>query len=152
MVHETHIPHSLRLTIFFLRLALGVNFFYVGWTLLFNHGLVDILRARSLGWLYNWLATPMPFGGVPAAVFAWILLVVGILLIIGLFTRLASLVSVVLIILSLLTAINISAFNLTQLVNDEIIALFGLFVLIFGRAGTYLGFDKFVKWSRKHKE
>ena|SRR5581483_4686340 len=149
---ETRIPHSLRLPIFFLRVALGVNFFYVGWTSLFNHGLVDTLRARSLGWLYSWLAAPTPFAGVPSSVFAWILLIVGIVLIIGLFTRLASLIAIALIILSLLTAINFSAFNPTQLVNDEIIALFGLFVLIFSKAGTYLSIDKFIKWSRRHHE
>jgi uncharacterized membrane protein YphA (DoxX/SURF4 family) len=134
--------HSLRLSLLLLRLAIGLSFFYLGWTILFNRSLAFSLGSRSLPGLSSWLASsPSPIAAIPASVFAWTLLVVGILIIIGLFTRLASLIGIVIVLASLLPAINFTAFNPVQLVNDEVIVLFALLVLIFGKAGHYLGVD-----------
>jgi uncharacterized membrane protein YphA (DoxX/SURF4 family) len=149
---ETRIPHSLRLPIFFLRLALGLNFFYVGWSVLFNQGLTEMLRGRSFGWLYAWLAHPTPVASIPSALFSWILLILGLMLIIGLFTRLASVLILVIVFASLISAITFTKFDPTQFVNDGIIVLIGLFIILFGKAGTYLGIDKFLHWSRRHHE
>lgn len=133
--------HSLRLSILLLRLAIGLSFFYLGWTVLFDQTLAPSLGARSLTGLSSWLAAPSPIASIPSSVFAWAFLVIGALIIIGLFTRLASFVAIAIVLLSLLPAINFTAFNPTQLVNDEVIVLFALFVLIFGKAGHYLGVD-----------
>jgi uncharacterized membrane protein YphA (DoxX/SURF4 family) len=147
--------HSLRLSIFFLRIALGLNFVYLGWTALFDHPLGTDLRSHAMNPLYGWLAatpaTGASFAWLPQ-VAAWAFLVVGILLILGLFTRLASLVAIVLILISYLPTISFASFNVAQLVNDELILFFCLLVLIFGRAGHYLGVDKFLRWSKKRKE
>jgi uncharacterized membrane protein YphA (DoxX/SURF4 family) len=133
--------HSLRLSILLLRLALGLSFFYLGWTALFDPTLSEALGSRSLPGLSSWLAAPSPIAAIPSAVFAWALLVVGVLIVIGLFTRLASFVGIIIVLASLLPAINLTAFNAAQLVNDEVVVLFALFVLIFGKAGHYLGVD-----------
>ncbi len=133
--------HSLRLTILLLRIALGLSFFYLGWIALFNHSLAQSLGTRSLSGLSAWLTKPSPIASIPSSIFAWALLVVGVLIIIGLFTRIASFVAIVILLASLLPGINFTAFNPVQLVNDEVVALFALLVLIFGKAGHYLGVD-----------
>jgi uncharacterized membrane protein YphA (DoxX/SURF4 family) len=153
MAHETRIPHSLRLAIFFLRLVLGVNFFYLGWTTLFNRSLAASLHGQTLSNLYAWLARATPIASIPSAVFAWIFLIIGACVILGLFTRLASIVAIALILASWLPTISFSSFNPAQLVNGELIALFSFFILIFGKAGNYFGLDNMLHISmRKKKE
>ena len=150
IIGETRIPHSLRLAAFFLRVALGLDFFYLGWSSLFNHPLAVKLGVRSAGGMYLWLASPAPFAGVPTEVFAWIFLIVGVLLAIGLFTRLAAIVAGVLVVVSWLPGVSFAAWNPVPFVNDDIVIFFSLIIIILTRAGTYIGIDKFVHWSRKH--
>jgi uncharacterized membrane protein YphA (DoxX/SURF4 family) len=145
------LPHPLRLSIFFLRIAIGLNFIYLGWTALFDRPLATNLSGHSLNSLYGWLSSPNSLSWLPTAA-AWAFLVIGVCLVLGLFTRLASLLGIVLVLASYLPTISFSQFNTAQLVNDELIIFFCLLILIFGRAGTYLGIDKFLRWSRRHKE
>jgi uncharacterized membrane protein YphA (DoxX/SURF4 family) len=134
--------HSLRLSILLLRLALGLSFFYLGWTVLFDRALAGSLGSRSLPGLSGWLAAaPSPIASIPSSVFAWVMLVVGVLIVVGFLTRIASFAAIAIVLASLLPSINFTAFNPTQLVNDEVIVLFALLVLIFGKAGHYLGVD-----------
>lgn len=51
--HGSKLPHHLRLVIFFLRVALGLDFFYLGWSALFNASLVPELKQQSLSQLYH---------------------------------------------------------------------------------------------------
>lgn len=149
---EHRIPHTLRLAIFFLRLAIGLDFFYLGWSFLFNQSLIFALRPQSMGGLYNWLALRTPVASVPDTVFAWIFLIAGILIAIGLFTRLSAIVAAALLLTSLLPGINFAAWNPVQFVNDEIVVFFALVVLVLAHAGTYLGLDKFIHWSRRRQK
>jgi uncharacterized membrane protein YphA (DoxX/SURF4 family) len=136
-----------------MRLALGLSFFYLGWSAVFDHTLGITLRTNSLPSLYAWLSSSAaPFAGVPATGFAWAFLVLGACITLGLFTRFASLLMVVLILAALLPAINFAHFSPGQFVNDEVIALFALMVLIFSKAGTYFGADKLVRRARRKKE
>lgn len=146
------LPHSLRLSIFFLRVAIGLNFVYLGWTALFDHPLGTDLRGHAMNSLYGWLATPNTTATWLPQVAAWAFLIVGVMLILGLFTRLSSLVAIVLVLASYLPTISFASFNVAQLVNDELILFFCLLVLIFGKAGQYAGVDKFLRWSKRHKE
>lgn len=145
------LPHSLRLSILFLRIALGLNFIYLGWTALFDHPLATGLSGHSLNSLYGWLSSPSSLTWLPMAA-AWAFLVIGACLVLGLFTRLASLIGIILVLASYLPTISFAQFNIAQLVNDELIVFFCLLVLIFGKAGTYIGIDKFLRWSKRHKE
>lgn len=149
--NDGHIPHSLRLSIFFLRIALGLNFVYLGWTALFDHVLEFNLRGHALNSLYGWLSGPSSISWLPQ-VAAWAFLIVGICLIIGLFTRIAALVAIIIVLASYLPTISFASFNVAQLINDELIIFFCLLVLVFGKAGQYLGVDKFLRWSKRHKE
>lgn len=149
MSHESRLPHSLRLVVFLLRVALGLNFFYVGFTSLFNPALGIQVREHSLASLYDWLGSP---GMTNWAQFvAWIFLIVGVCLMIGLFTRLISLVGIILVIMSYAPT-TLSHLAVFQIVNDELIVLISLMILIFAKAGTYLGMDTFMRFSLRHKK
>lgn len=157
--NDGRLPHSLRIAIFFLRIAIGLNLFYLGWSELFDRALAIDLRVRSIGGLYNWFggagaagggaATGVPFAGVPATVFAWIFLIVGIFIIIGLFTRLSSIIAAVLVVLSWLPGVTFAGWHPAQFVNDELVIFFALVVLVLAHAGTYIGIDKFIRWRKR---
>jgi uncharacterized membrane protein YphA (DoxX/SURF4 family) len=144
-------PHSLRLAIFFLRITVGLSFFYLGWTALFNHPLSLSLQGRSVSGLYAWLATPTPIAAIPSAVFAWIFLVAGVCITIGLFTRVTSIIAGILVLASWLPAVSFTSINPAQFINDEAVMLFALVVLIFGRAGHYLGLDTVTRFWKRRK-
>ena len=153
MTHDSRIPHSLRLAILFLRLVLGLNFFYLGWTTLFNRSLAAQLHQQTLSGLYGWLARTTPIASIPSMVFAWLFMIIGILVIIGLFTRLAATLAIILILASWLPTVSFSNFNPQQFINSDLIALFSFLVLFFGKAGHYFGCDTFMHISmRKKKE
>jgi thiosulfate dehydrogenase [quinone] large subunit len=138
------LPHSLRVIILLLRLALGLNFFYLGFSAIFNPLLGSQIRAQSFGNLYSWLAaTPAPGDWVhPLA--QWAFLIIGICLMLGLLTRLASIAGIVLTLLSYLPTISYSALSVSQFINDEVIVVICLLIIIFSNAGVYVGLDNFI--------
>jgi len=139
------LPHSLRAIILLLRVALGLDFFYLGFSVLFNPLLGTQIRAKSLGDLYSWLAAnPVPAGDWVHPFAQWAFLIIGICLMAGLLTRLASIAGIVLALLSYLPTVSYSAISVTQFINDEVIVVICLLILIFANAGTYLGLDNFI--------
>lgn len=148
---DTRIPHHLRLIIFFLRLALGLDFFYLGWSALFNAALMPELKQQSFGQLYHWVSAS------PAATFAWLhpyaawlFLVIGACLILGLITTLAAIAGLALTILAYFPSISIANITLLQFINDGVVVVLCLLILIFSRAGKYLGVDSLLR-LRKNK-
>ncbi len=134
------VPHSLRMAILLLRIALGLNFFYFGFAVLFNPELSRAFRAESFNNLYSWLATPVSTGWVhPFA--QWAFLIVGACLILGLAVRLASAVGIAVLLLSFLPNLSYAALSVEQFVNDEVIAILCLLILFLANAGTYVGLD-----------
>ena len=149
-LHPTRIPHSLRLIIALLRIALGLNFFYLAFNYIVNSAFRDgLAQAGAMGNLYAWLNAPEHAGFVNI-ISKWALLVVGIGLTIGFATRLLSLIALVLIALAYLASPH--AWNMSQLVNDSLITILCLGILIFSRAGSYLGLDKFFHFSLFRKK
>jgi uncharacterized membrane protein YphA (DoxX/SURF4 family) len=146
------LPHSLRIIIFFLRLSLGLNFFYLGFSTLFNPPLMQQLRERSLGALYDWLG-PGGNAGSLATFFGWAFVVIGICLVIGLFTRFAAIAGILLVLFSYLPTFLGTTLAASQFINDQVIVVLCLLVLIFSNAGGYLGVDTFIHihLSSKHK-
>lgn len=138
------LPHSLRAIIFLLRVALGLNFFYLGFSALFNPTLGTEIRARSFGNLYAWLAAPGTPGGWVQPFAQWAFLIIGICLMLGLLTRLTSVAGIVLTLFSYLPTVSYSALSVSQFINDEVIVVICLLILIFSSAGTYLGLDNFI--------
>jgi uncharacterized membrane protein YphA (DoxX/SURF4 family) len=137
------LPHSLRLVIFLLRLVLGLNFFYLGFTNLFSHPLEQTFGQRSLTDLYAWIAASTNAGYL-GTLFAWMFLIIGVCLLIGLLTRLMSTIGFILILASYFPGITSSALTASQFVSDGVIVAICLLVLIFSNAGAYLGVDKFI--------
>jgi thiosulfate dehydrogenase [quinone] large subunit len=145
------LPHSLRVTVFLLRLALGLNFFFLGFSALFDSTLGGQIRARSFGNIYSWLAAPIAQGAWIQPVAQWAFVVIGVLLVLGLLTRLASIAGIVLVLLSYLPTLSYTALNFSQFINDEVIVVICLLILIFASAGKYLGLDSFIRIGGKKK-
>jgi uncharacterized membrane protein YphA (DoxX/SURF4 family) len=140
---HTKLPHILRLIILFLRVALGLSFFYLGFTSLFNPQLGLVLQGRSLSGVYAWV-NGMPSGGWLHPFVQWAFLVIGACLVAGLATRLAALLAVVLILEGYLPSISYTLSNVIQFVNDELVVILASLVLIAARAGEYIGLDAFI--------
>lgn len=152
---HSKIPHALRFIILLLRISLGLSFFYLGFTSLFNSQLGLVLQERSVPGLYNWLgslsaATSMtwlhPFA-------QWAFLVIGAFLILGLLTRISSFAAIILLLASYLPGLtmNYSLSNIAPFINDELIIIICLFLLIAAKAGRYIGLDAFFHFSLRKK-
>ncbi len=152
MTNSSRTPHSLRFIIFLLRLALGLNFFYLGFSTLFNAPLGRQLRERSLSGFYSWLSAPAS-AGLFHLFFEWAFLVIGGCLLLGLFTRFISVAGIILTLVSYLPNFNYAALNVSQFINDKVLIIICLLILLFANAGTYLGIDKFIHihFSSQHK-
>lgn len=157
MKNGSKLPHSLRLAIFFLRLTIGLNFFYLGFAMLFNNALGRALGSRSLTSIYQWLSVVAP--GTATAdqlqiFFQWAFLIIGACLIVGLFVRITSIIGIGLTLVGYLPTINLGTLGASQFINDEIIVIACLLVLAVANAGTYLGIDNFmhIHFGSKHKK
>ena len=152
---HTKIPHTLRLIILLLRVSLGLSFFYLGFTSLFNPQLGLVLQGRSVPGLYNWL------GSLSAAAamtwlhpFAqWAFMIIGALLVLGFLTRVSSFIAIMLLLASYLPGLNInySLSSVAQFINDELIIIVCLLLLIAAKAGQYVGLDAFFHFSVRKK-
>jgi len=155
---HSKLPHALRLVILLLRISLGLSFFYLGFTSLFNPQLGLVLQGRSVPGLYNWLGSLSAEAAMtwlhPFA--QWAFLIIGICLILGFLTRLSSFAAIVLLLASYLPGLNVnySISSIAQFINDELIIIVCLLLLIAAKAGRYLGFDAFFHFSfrKKNKE
>ena len=145
------LPHSLRVIILFLRLALGLNFFYLGFSSLFSPALGKTVRAHSFGDLYSWLATPASSGNWIQPIAQWAFLIIGVCLVLGLLTRIASIAGIVFALLSYLPTVTFAAFNAAQFISDEVIVVICLLIIIFANAGAYLGLDNFIHFHSPKK-
>ncbi len=146
------LPHHLRIIIFFLRLALGLNFLYLGIAALFNAAIMQNLHGQSFTGLYSWLT-----GGMATSpwqtFFAWAFLVIGGCLILGLMTRLIAILGGILVVMSYLPAFRTTA-AMYALANIDVITILCLLIILFSNAGAYLGLDVFIHihLPGKHKK
>ncbi|HEY5221231.1 MAG TPA: DoxX family membrane protein [Candidatus Paceibacterota bacterium] len=148
------LPHSLRVIILLLRVALGLNFFYLGFSALFSPAIGKDIRAHSFGDLYSWLATPAVAGSQTAWIYPiaqWAFLIIGICLVLGLLTRVASIAGIILALVSYLPTISFATINVAQFVSDEVILVICLLIIIFSNAGAYLGLDNFIHFHSPKK-
>ncbi|MGB7957544.1 MAG: TQO small subunit DoxD [Minisyncoccia bacterium] len=145
----------LRIAIFLLRLTLGLNFLYLGFSTLFNRSLGRELGNRSLTSFYQWFSSTAAgtTTGQLQTFFQWAFLIVGACLILGLMIRFVSIVAIALTLAGFLPTLNLASLAASQFINDEIIVIACLLVLIAANAGTYLGVDSFmhIHFTPKHK-
>jgi uncharacterized membrane protein YphA (DoxX/SURF4 family) len=139
----TKLPHTLRLTIFFLRLALGLDFLYLGINTLFEPTMRNEFSSRSLADLYGWLAA-VPATNPMQTVFAWAFLIVGIALILGLMTRLASVAGIALGVASLIPNLTLANLAPARFVGDNVIVILCFCIIFIARAGEYFGLDRLI--------
>ncbi len=151
MMNGSKVPHSLRVVILFLRVAVGISLFYVGFATLFHPGLVRELRAHSITDLYTWLGNPA--NGSIGFFVAWGLIVVGACLVIGLAARLASLAGIGITVAAYLAATT-GASGFTVLANNDLLLIISLAIIFVSDAGSYLGLDMFIHihFSSKHNK
>lgn len=151
-MNGSRLPHSLRLIILLLRVALGLNFFFLGWSSLFDRSLVGALGGRSLPSLYAWMGTSAD-SVVLQTVSAWVFLAIGACLIVGLITRLASILGIVFTLASFIPTITPPALDPAKFANSAVLVIICLLIIIFSNAGEYLGLDMLihVHLAGKHK-
>jgi thiosulfate dehydrogenase [quinone] large subunit len=151
--NNSKIPHALRFAIFLLRLALGLDFLYLGLGTVYEPAWPSEFRSRSLGDLYLWLGNVSNAASLQT-VFAWAFLIVGACLILGFGTRLASIAGIVVVGASFIPNLSYTTLNVSQFVSDGIIAGLCLLVLCLANAGTYLGLDQFIHFhvGKRHTE
>ena len=144
------LPHTLRVIILMLRVALGLNFFYLGLGALFDPGVGSEVRAHSFSDLYAWLSAPAGGGWVhPFA--QWAFLIIGICLVLGLLTRVVSIAGVILTLLSYLPTVSYTTLSLSQFISDEVLVVICLLIIIVSGAGTYIGLDSFIHFHAPAK-
>lgn len=119
---SSKIPHSLRIVILLLRVALGLNFFYAI--------------------AFNKLQTPIE----------WTFFLIGAFLVLGLLTRIASIIAIALLVWNYLPTINYSVLNIAHFVDSQVITMICLLILIFANAGKYIGLDMFIHIRRPGKD
>lgn len=157
MTNGTKIPHTLRFVILLLRAVIGINFFYLGWSALFDHALGSTFQARSFGDLYAWLtagaAAGAGAGGSLQTFFAWAFLVIGACVAIGFLTRTMAVAGIALTLASFLPTFSYSPLTAFEFANGEVVLMLCLLILIFANAGVYFGIDTFYHFhfARPHK-
>lgn len=151
--HGSKLPHHLRLVLFLLRVALGLDFFYLGWSALFNASLISQLKQQSLSQLYHWVSVPPNIIGTAAIVWlhpfaAWAFLIIGVCLVFGFLTNVAAIAGIALTIIGYFPAISLANITILQFINDGVIVVLALLAIIFARAGKYLGIDGALHWRK----
>ena len=82
----------------------------------------------------------------------WAFLIIGICLVLGLLTRLASIAGIVLALVSYLPTVSFAAFNVAQFISDEVIVVICLLIIIFANAGAYSGCDNFIHIPQRRRK
>ncbi|MDE2018952.1 MAG: DoxX family membrane protein [Patescibacteria group bacterium] len=146
----TKLPHHLRFLVFLLRVALGLDFFYLGWSTLWNGSLVPELEKQSFGQLYRFMDTSNAAATAWLHPFSsWAFLLAGICLAVGFLTTLASAAGIALTVIGYLPVVHYANLTLAQFINDGVILILCLLIIIFAKAGQYLGLDAFFHFSRR---
>ncbi len=141
---SSRLPHALRFVVFLLRLAIGLDFFYLGLSTVFDPGIRRSFAGRSLGDLYSWLANVSNANSLQT-MFAWAFLIIGACLILGFATRIATVIGVGLTGASFWPIANVMNIRTTTFVSDGIIVILCLIILFIANAGSYLGIDQFFR-------
>jgi len=138
--------HKGAIALVLLRLALGWLFFYAGWSKITNpdwSAVGYLTNANTFPDFFAKLAQPEVLPLVNT-LNEWGLLLIGVALLLGLFTRAAAFAGVVLMVLYYLPVLNFPHVAHGYLIDDHIIYIAALFVLIAQNAGKHFGLDKYL--------
>jgi thiosulfate dehydrogenase [quinone] large subunit len=138
---------SEQISIFLLRIALGWMFFYAGITKVLDpqwSAKGYLMGAKTFTWFYNLLASPslLPFVDF---LNKWGLTLIGLSLILGVFSKLSSLLGAILMLLYYFPILQFPYPNPHSFIVDEhIIYLLSLVLLYFLDADKHYGLHKFI--------
>lgn len=134
----------MKYALLLLRLALGWLFLYAGITKIMDPSWSAagyLNNAKTFHEFFAWFALPGNIGWVNF-VNEWALLLIGIALILGLFTRHAAIIGIVLMALYYFPALDFPKIGEHSfLIDEHVIYAIALSILAAGRAGSYLGID-----------
>lgn len=133
-----------------LRLTIGWLFFFAGISKLTNpdwSAAGYLASAHTFSDFYTWLASE-PIIGITNALNAWGLTLIGLALLVGLFTRLTSLLGVILMILYWFPGLRFPAVEHGMIVDEHIVYAVLLFYLAIIRAGRVGGLDSKLPQNR----
>ena len=142
-----------------LRFAIGWHFFYEGLSKITNPywtsaGYLDASQGFAADW-FEWLVTDPGRLALVDALNQWGLLILGLLLMLGLFTRTATVFAIVLLALYYVAAPPWVGFEYSfpqegayVIVNKNLVELFALFVTLMFPTGRLIGLDRLIWWSR----
>lgn len=143
---------SSDVVLFLLRLAMGWLFFYAGMEKIITPGWTAagfLGGAKTFPAFYGWFASAGNIGWANFAVM-WGELLIGLGLIFGTFTRLASYFGILLLLLFYFPGLDFPLVKSGFIINEQIIEALALAVLISSRAGTFLGLDAFINKKVKN--
>ena len=142
--YTLYMPKSQNIALLFLRLTLGSLFLYAGITKLIDPAWTSagyLMGAKTMAGFYHWLASSQMIASVDG-INKWGLLLIGSALILGLATRVASFLAIVLMALYYIPTFSFPyAGAHAYIVDEHIIYIAALCVLIVFRAGTFWGID-----------
>jgi thiosulfate dehydrogenase [quinone] large subunit len=133
-----------HVSVFLLRVCLGVLFFYAGLSKILDSEWTAagfLASSKTFSSFYAWFASAANIAWVDF-LNQWGLFLIGLALIFGLLTRIASFAAILLMLLYYFPGLDFPYVDHGFLVDDHIIYIFALFLLISLRAGQYFGLDK----------
>ena len=138
---------SAQITLLLLRVSLGALYFYAGITKILDKSWTAagyIGSAKTFPLLYAWFGSTANIGWVNLAN-EWGLTLIGIALILGIFTRLASVFGIAMMMLYYFAILQFPLVGTHSYIVDEHI-IYSLVLLFFitSRAGEIFGLDKYI--------
>lgn len=134
-----------------LRLVLGWLFLYAGYSKIMNPewSAIGFLEdAKTFGVIYDWFASASNIGWVNF-LNQWGQILIGVGLITGTFTTLAAYAGVLMMVLYYFPGLEFPYLGHSFIIDDHVIYAFGLLVLVYFRAGQYMGLDQ--RLAKKYK-
>jgi len=139
-----NVNKNLRVPVFLLRISLGWLFFYAGITKVLDSSWSAagfLSNAKTFSNFYAWFVTPANIGWVNF-LNEWGLTLIGVALILGIFTRYASYLGIILMILYYFPGLEFPYIGEHSFIVDEhIIYALALYVLVYLGSGKYWGLD-----------
>ena len=166
MIETTKIPRRLTVIqlslLVILRVAIGWHFLYEGIAKLFTPGWTSSGFLSVSKWIFSgffqWLASNQIILLVVDLLNIWGLILIGLALMFGCYTRIASISGMVLLLLYYLANppfVGMDFGIITEgsylIVDKNLVELIALGVLTFVPTGTFLGFDRYIMHVRKRR-
>lgn len=145
-----------------LRVALGWNFFYEGLAKLIDPDWTSMGYLLDSKWIFAGIFHSMALNGTVLSIVdfmnIWGLILIGLGLMLGLFTQLSAIAGMVLLAFYYLSHPPLAGLGYIipsegnyLIINKTLIEFFAMCVLYLFPTGKYIGIDRFIFWKSLHK-